>query len=269
MFIQSMIPEIAELTVLFMNLVTLQQLSHNPTIKTEAAQKGFNLNSRLDDGSEVSNSEQGIPLGFLAYPVSQTADILFCKANVIPVGEDQLPVLEQGNKILRKFNALYGEVFPEIKGMVGDHGRLVGIDGNAKASKSLGNAIMLSDSNEEIERKVMSMYTDSNHLRVEDPGKVEGNVVFNYLDIFDSNTEEVAELKAQYEKGGLGDVVLKKRLVTVLQNFLEPIRARRAQYAQNPEAVMKILLDGTERAREFAQKTMIEVREVMKINYVS
>lgn len=252
-FIQSQVPEIAELTVLFMNLVTMEQLSHNPTIKTEIKEKGMS---------------KGIPLGFLAYPVSQAADILFCKANTVPVGVDQMPVLEQANEIVKKFNAIYGvELFSKITGVVSDIPRLVGIDGNAKMSKSIGNCIYLSDSDEEIEEKVKQAYTDPGHLRVEDKGKVEGNVVFTYLDAFDEDKATVAELKAQYEKGGLGDTELKKRLTKVLIDFITPIRTRREQLAKDPKAIMKILEQGIEEARKDAQETMTEVRRALKIDY--
>jgi len=252
MFIQSEIPEIAELTVLFLNLVTLARLKRNPTVKSEMKDKGYG---------------EDVPAGFLAYPISQAADILFCKSNLIPVGEDQLPVLEQVNEIVDSFNRLYGEIFSKVEHMVGDIPRLVGVDGNSKMSKSLNNAIYLSDSYEEISKKVMNMYTDPGHIHVEDPGKVEGNVVFTYLDIFDENKEEVAELKKQYQKGGLGDVVIKKRLIEVLENFIKPIREKREELARNPELVMQILEDGTKRAREVARETMLEVRQAVKINY--
>ncbi len=252
-FIQSQVPEIAELTVLFMNLVTLQQLSHNPTIKTELKEKSFG---------------ESTPLGFLAYPVSQAADILFCKANTVPVGVDQMPVLEQANEIVKKFNAIYGvELFSKITGVVSEIPRLVGIDGDAKMSKSLGNCIYLSDSDEEIEKKVMQAFTDPNHLKVEDPGKVEGNVVFTYLDAFDEDKAGVAELKAQYQKGGLGDVVLKKRLIKVLIDLITPIRTRREQLAKDPKTIMKILEAGIQEARKEAERTMIEVRKALRIDY--
>ena len=252
-FIQSQVPEIAELTILFMNLVTLQQLSHNPTIKTELKEKSF---------------EQSTPFGFLAYPVSQAADILFCKANTVPVGIDQMPVLEQANDIIKKFNAIYGvELFSKINGVVGDLPRLVGIDGNAKMSKSLGNCIFLSDSDEEIEKKVMQAYTDPNHIKIEDKGTVEGNVVFTYLDAFDPDKAGVAELKEQYQKGGLGDTVLKKRLTKVLIDLITPIRNKREEYAKDPEKVMKILQDGIQEARQEAAKTMLEVRKALRIDY--
>lgn len=268
MFIQSQIPEIAELTVFFMNLVTVQQLSHNPTIKSESAEKGFNLATKLVESDEEASGTKGIPLGFLAYPVSQAADILAFKANTIPVGVDQMPVIEQANDIVKKFNSIYGvELFSKINGVVGDIARLVGTDGNAKMSKSLGNCIYLSDSDKTIEEKVMSMYTDPNHLKVEDPGKVEGNVVFTYLDIFDPNKDEVAELKAQYEKGGLGDVVIKKRLIEVLKHLIAPIRERREELAKNPEQIMATLKKGTDKARTFSVKTLEEVKQALKIDY--
>ncbi len=253
MFIQSEIPEIAELTVYFLNLVTLARLKRNPTVKNEMQQKGY---------------EEDVPAGFLCYPVSQTADILFAKANTIPVGEDQLPVIEQANEIVEKFNRFYGgEVFQKIKTIISETPRLVGLDGGAKMSKSLNNAIYLSDSSEEIERKVGLMYTDPAHIHVEDPGHVEGNVVFAYLDIFDTDKAGVAELKKQYEAGGLGDVVIKKRLIGVLEDLITPIRERREYLAKDPKKVMEILREGTERAREAAQATMQEVRSAMKINY--
>lgn len=251
-FIQSQIPEIAEMTVLFLNLVTLARLKRNPTVKSEMNQKGFG---------------EDVPVGFLAYPVSQAADILFAGATIVPVGEDQLPVLEQTNEIARKFNSIYGEFFQDVKPIISETSRLVGIDGNAKASKSLNNAIYLSDSDEEITSKVMSMYTDPNHLRVEDPGSVEGNVVFTYLDIFDHNTAEVEELKAQYRKGGLGDVVVKKRLITVLQDLIRPIREKRQELAKDTKAVMKIIEKGTAEAKKVAEKNMAAMKKLMKIDY--
>ena len=252
MFIQSQVPEIAELTVLFLNLVTLARLKRNPTVKDEMKQKGFG---------------EDVPAGFLAYPVSQAADILFCKSNLIPVGDDQLPQIEQTNEIVLKFNSLYGEVFQNVKPVLSETIRLIGIDGNAKMGKSLNNGIYLSDSYEEISRKVMSMYTDPNHIHVEDPGKVEGNVVFTYLDIFDEKKEEVVELKKQYEKGGLGDVVIKKRLIEVLENIIAPIREKREELAKDPKKVMKILEEGTKEARKIAKETMSEVRKAIKIDY--
>lgn len=252
MFVQSQIPEIAELTVFFLNLVTVARLRRNPTVKSEMEQKGY--------GDRV-------PAGFFMYPVSQAADILFCKGTIIPVGEDQIPMVEQTNEIAHKFNSIYGEIFPYVKPLVGTTGRLVGIDGGAKASKSLGNAIYLADAPDEIERKVMSMYTDPDHIHVADPGKVKGNVVFEYLDIFDTRTNEIAELKTQYAHGGLGDVVLKKRLIEVLRSILDPIRERRELLAQDPANLDAILQNGITEAREVASRTMDEVRSAMGIHY--
>ncbi len=252
MFIQSEVPEIAELTVLFLNLVTLARLKRNPTVKSEMKDKGY---------------EENVPVGFLTYPISQAADILFCKSNLIPVGEDQLPVIEQANEIVDDFNRIYGQTFDRIKHLVGNTPRLVGIDGNSKMSKSLGNGIYLSDSYEIISKKVMNMYTDPKHIHVQDPGKVEGNVVFTYLDIFDNKKEEVSLLKKQYEKGGLGDVVIKKRLIEVLEKVIAPIREKRAELAKNPKAVMRILEKGTKEARKEAKKTMQEVKKAIKIDY--
>lgn len=252
MFIQSEIPEIAELTVLFLNLVTLARLKRNPTVKDEMKQKGFG---------------EDVPVGFLAYPISQAADILFCKSNLIPVGEDQLPVIEQVNEIVLKFNSLYGETFEKVKPVLSETTRLIGTDGNSKMGKSLNNGIYLSDSYEEISKKVMDMYTDPNHIHVSDPGKVEGNVVFTYLDIFDDKKEEVAELKKQYGKGGLGDVVIKKRLIEVLEKLIMPIREKRAELSKDPKAIMKILEEGTKQAREVAKETMSEVRKAIEIDY--
>jgi len=251
--IQSMIPEIAELTILYLNLVTVSRLSRNPTVKTEIQHKGFSEN---------------VTAGFLMYPVHQAADITVVKANTVPVGEDQLPMIEQMNEIVRSFNRIYKtEVLVEAKGLISSVPRLPGIDGKSKMGKSLGNAIFLSDSADEVSKKVMQMYTDPNHLRVEDPGTVEGNMVFTYLDIFDSNKDEVAQLKAQYERGGLGDVKIKKRLIEVLNAFLDPIRIRREQFAKDPQAVMKIMLDGTDKTRVVAAQTMSEVRAAIKLNY--
>ncbi|MSR71116.1 MAG: tryptophan--tRNA ligase [Candidatus Taylorbacteria bacterium] len=252
MFIQSMIPEIAELTIYFLNLVSLARLKRNPTVKDEMKQKGY--------GEDVT-------AGFLTYPVSQAADILAFKANIVPIGQDQLAHLEQANEIIQKFNSMYGEVFAKIKPIVSTTPRLVGLDGNAKMSKSLGNAIYLSDSSEEIEKKVMLMYTDPGHVHVEDSGKVEGNVVFSYLDIFDLKRKEVEELKTQYQKGGLGDVVIKKRLIGVLEDIIAPIRERREQLAKDPKYVMTLLEEGTKKARDAAALTMEEVKAGIKINY--
>ncbi len=252
-FIQSMIPEIAELTMHFLNLVSVSRLMRNPTVKTEILQKGF---------------EERLPAGFLIYPVSQAADIVIVKGTIVPVGEDQLPHIEQTNEIINAFNRMYHkEIFGHVTGLVPKVGRLPGIDGKAKMSKSLGNAIYLSDPADVVAEKVMKMYTDPDHIHVNDPGKVEGNVVFSYLDLFDQDTQKVEELKAHYRRGGLGDVVLKRRLIEVLNTFLEPIRVRRAQYAQDPQAVMNILREGSAAVREVAAETMDEVRQAMHLNY--
>ena len=211
--------------------------------------------------------EENVPTGFLIYPVSQAADILFCKSTIIPVGEDQRPMIEQTNEIVDDFNRIYGETFNRVKHLVGNTPRLIGTDGNSKMGKSLNNGIYLSDSYEEISKKVMNMYTDPGHIHVEDSGKVEGNVVFTYLDIFDGKKEEVVELKKQYEKGGLGDVVIKKRLIEVLEKLIKPIREKREELAKNPEVIMKILEEGTMHAHEVAKKTMKEVRSAVGIDY--
>lgn len=253
-FLQSMIPEIAELTIFYLNLVTLARLERNPTVKDEMQQKGM--------GDQVT-------AGFLMYPVSQAADITFLKADLVPVGNDQKPMLEQTVEIVRKFNRMYGEVMKEPQGIYPQEhaGRLPGLDGHAKMSKSLGNALYLSDSPDEVRKKVMSMYTDPDHVRVEDPGKVEGNAVFTYLDVFDSNKAHVAELKAHYQRGGLGDVKVKRYLIDVLLALLDPIRKRREQLAQDPGFVLDIIKKGTLVAREAAAQTMSEVRRAMKIDY--
>jgi len=254
MFIQSQVPEIAELTIFFMNLVTLARLKRNPTVKSEMKQKGYG-----DD----------VPTGFLTYPISQAADILVVKANTVPVGEDQLPVLEQVNEIVDSFNRIYGTTFEKVIGILPEKNRcrLIGIDGNSKMSKSLGNTINLSDDEKTVTAQVRKMYTDPSHVHKEDAGKVEGNVVFTYLDIFDTNTEEITELKKQYRKGGVGDMELKNRLSARLNEILEPIRVRRTELAKNPEAVMKILEEGTKKMRKEAAKVLIEVKEKMKIQY--
>jgi len=251
--IQSMIPQIAELTILYLNLVTVNRLSRNPTVKTEIQHKGYG---------------ESVTAGFLMYPVHQAADITCVKANLVPVGEDQLPMIEQTNEIVRAFNRIYQkEVLVEVKGMVSSVPRLPGIDGKSKMSKSLGNAIFLSDTPDEVSKKVMQMYTDPNHIRVEDPGTVEGNMVFTYLDIFDPNKEEVTALKEHYTRGGLGDVKIKKRLIEVLNAFLDPIRTRREEFAKDSQAVMQIMFEGTEKTRDVAAKTMDEVRVAMKLKY--
>lgn len=251
-FIQSMIPELFELTVYFLNLVTVNRLKRNPTVKTEIQQKEFG---------------ESIPAGFLMYPVSQAADILCVKADLVPVGQDQLPMIEQTNEIARSFNRIYTHVFNEVEALIPPIARLPGIDGTAKMSKSLGNAIFLCDEPEVLKKKVMSMYTDPGHIRVEDPGKVEGNVVFTYLDAFDPDKSRVQELKDRYQRGGLGDVVLKNYLFEVLNTFLEPIRNRRAQYANNMHDIQEIVAHGTYEVRKVAQKTLQEVKQAMKLDY--
>lgn len=251
-FIQSQVPEIAELTVLFLNLVTLARLRRNPTVKAEMIQKGYGEN---------------VPVGFLTYPVSQAADILFCGSNIIPVGEDQLPVIEQANEIGARFNAIYGQTFRKIEPVLSSMPRLVGIDGNAKASKSLNNAIYLDDSLEEIQRKVSMMYTDPGHVHAQNPGKVEGNVVFTYLDIFDLDKAAIGQLKEHYRKGGLGDVEIKRRLIDVLEGIINPIRTRRGELAEDPTYLKKVLHEGTKEARKAAALTMNKVRRAVKIDY--
>ncbi len=252
-FIQSQIPEIAELSMYYLNLVTVSRLRRNPTVKTEIDQKGFG---------------DAIPAGFFVYPVSQAADITCVKATIVPVGEDQLPMIEQTNEIVRSFNRLYKkEVLPEVRAIVPEVARLVGTDGKAKMSKSLGNAIYLSDSADTVVQKVKSMYTDPLHIKVSDPGNVEGNVVFTYLDIFDTRKDEVSELKLQYQKGGLGDMVLKKRLIEVLNDFLEPIRVCREAFHNDKAYVMDMLKKGTAKTREVTAQTLKEVQEVMYLKY--
>jgi len=251
-FIQSQIPEIAELTVFFLNLVTLARLKRNPTIRDEMQQKGYG---------------EDVPAGFLTYPINQAADILVLKADTVPVGEDQLPVLEQANEIIEKFNRFYSKVFDPIKPLLSATPRLVGMDGNAKMSKSLGNALYLSDSTSVVEEKVMAMYTDPLHVRSEDPGHLEGNVVFDYLDAFDTDTAGLAELKAHYQKGGVGDREVKKRLVGVLETFLTPIRKRRSELEKDPRHVAAILEEGRKKVAVVAQETLAEVRKAMKIDY--
>lgn len=251
--IQSMIPEIAELTVFYLNLVTLERVLRNPTVKDEIKQKGFDRN---------------IPAGFAVYPVSQAADITVFNANLVPVGEDQLPMIEQTREIVRKFNSLYGEVFVEPEALIGEVKRLPGIDGSAKMGKSLGNAIYLSDSEEELKKKVMGMYTDPARVHATDPGKVEGNPVFVYHDVFNPDKSEVADLKSRYEKGTVGDIEVKEKLFTALNEFLKPIREKRMEFEKNPEELDRILKEGTAKAREVACETMKKVRMAMRIDYL-
>lgn len=254
--IQSQMPALAELTIYFLNLVTLARVERNPTVKAELATKSFSAS---------------VPCGFVVYPVSQAADITFCKANVVPVGVDQLPMIEQTREIVRSFNTTYGEVLVEPEALLSTDEtsqRLPGINGNdTKMSKSLGNAIYLADSEETLWEKVRSMYTDPEHLRVEDPGHVEGNTVFTYLDVFAPDKAEVAAMKEQYQRGGLGDMKVKKYLFEVLKEEFSPIRERREQYAQDPSYVYKMLEEGTAAANEVANATLKEVKAAMKINY--
>jgi tryptophanyl-tRNA synthetase len=273
MFLQSGVPEISELSMLFMNLVTLQQLSQNPIIKDESKHRGFSLQTRFDGATDNTAKTQGVPMGFLGYPVAQAADILFCKANHVPVGGDQLSILELTRDIARKFNTLYGvSVFPEPQAILSKTPRLVGLGGGAKASKSLGNAIMLSDSPEVIKKKVNSMYTDPGRIKKTDPGNVEGSVVFTYLDVFDENKEEVAVLKQKYMNGGEGapgDGDLKTRLTGVLVELLGPIQRRRAELELDKTYLNEILVKGNIAARERAAQTMKEVRAAMKIHTIN
>ena len=265
LFIQSQIPELCELSFYFMDMVSVSRLQRNPTVKTEIQMRGFNGES--------------IPVGFFTYPISQAADIAMFKATTVPAGDDQEPMLEQCREIVRRFNNIYGETLVEPNILLPDNAaclRLPGTDGKAKMSKSLGNYIYLSDSADEVNKKVKTMYTDPLHLQVNDPGHLEGNTVFTYLDAF-STDEQVAritgdyatlqEMKDHYTRGGLGDVKCKKLLMEVLQETLEPIRQRRAEYEKDIPAVYEILRKGCEVAREEACKTMDEVRRAMKINY--
>ena len=254
-YVQSQIPALFELTAYFMDLVTVARLERNPTVKTEIKQKGF---------------KDSIPVGFLNYPVSQAADITAFKATLIPVGDDQEPMLEQTREIVRTFNRVYNtDILVEPKGYFPPkgQGRLPGLDGNAKMSKSLGNAIYLSDDATTVKKKVMSMYTDPNHIHVEDPGQVEGNTVFTYLDVFDPDKEKVAELKEQYQKGGLGDVKIKKYLNQVLEAELAPIRERREKFAQDTDSVYEMLIEGSKKANEVANETLEQVRAAIGLNY--
>lgn len=254
-FVQSQIPELNELTMHYLNLVTVARLERNPTVKNEIKEKNFNTS---------------IPSGFLIYPVSQAADITAFKATVVPAGEDQLPMIEQTREIVRSFNLIYEKevlVEPRVILPKAGLGRLPGIDGNAKMSKSLNNAIYLSDEPEVIKKKIMSMYTDPNHIRVEDPGQIENNTVFTYLDAFAQDKAKVEEMKEHYKRGGLGDVKVKKYLNEVLQAELEPIRARRKEYEKNIDYVYEMLKTGSEKAREKASNTIHEVREAIGINY--
>lgn len=253
-YIQSQIPEFSELTMYFLNLLTVNQVERNPTVKEEIKQKDY--------GNKI-------PVGFLIYPVSQAADILAFNADIVPVGADQIPMIEDTNMIARKFNQTYKEdVFQECKALVPENfSRLAGIDGKAKMSKSLGNAVYLKDSSDELWGKVRQMYTDPDHIKVEDPGKTEGNICFTYLDAFDDDKTKVQELKDHYSKGGLGDMQVKKYVMEVLDAKLAPIRARREEFAKDPKAVMDIIAQGTQEARVKVLETMAKVKKAMGIDY--
>lgn len=257
-FIQSQIPELAELTMYYMNLVSLARLERNPTVKTEIAQKGFG---------------ESIPSGFLVYPVSQAADITAFKANFVPVGNDQKPMIEQTREIVRSFNHTYHtDCLVEPEGIYPENekaGRLPGLDGNAKMSKSLGNGIYLSDDADTVRKKVMSMYTDPNHIKVEDPGQIEGNMVFHYLDIFgrEEDQADIAAMKEHYQRGGLGDVKTKRYLLDILERELAPIRERRLEYTKDMGEVFRMLQEGSEQAQAVAAQTLSEVKSAMGINY--
>ena len=251
-FLQSQIPEISELTMLYMNLVTTARLERNPTVKTELHQKKF----------------EGIPAGFLCYPINQAADITIFLADKVPVGVDQLPMIEQTNEIVRKFNRIYKTDFlKECEAILSKNERLIGIDGKNKMSKSMNNAIFLKDSNEEIEQKIKMCYTDPNHIKVSDPGDVEGNIVFAYLDIFNSDNGENEALKNQYRAGGLGDMVIKKKLIKLIIDFLTPIREKRKHYETHICEAMKILKNGTEKAQKVTKKNFQRVKEVIGLDY--
>ena len=262
-FIQSQIPALTELSFYYMNLVTVSRLQRNPTVKNEIKEKSF---------------EKSIPVGFFCYPISQAADITAFKANIIPVGNDQLPMLEQTNEIVSSFNRIYGETLVPCKAILNENKiaqRLPGLDGNAKMSKSLNNGIYLSDPSDVIYKKVMSMYTDPNHIKVEDPGKVEGNMVFTYLDVFSSDEQiskyseykTLDEMKKAYEKGGLGDVKIKKVLYNILEEILFPIREKRKYYEEHLDEVYSILKEGTNKANEKANKTLKEVKKAIMIDF--
>ncbi|MGU3289879.1 tryptophan--tRNA ligase [Acinetobacter radioresistens] len=244
--VQSQLPALNELTMLYLNFVTVSRLERNPTIKSEIQMRGF---------------ERDIPAGFLCYPVAQAADITAFKATVVPVGEDQIPMIEQTNEIVRRLNRQIGrELLPECKALLSNMSRLPGFDGKAKMSKSLGNTIVLDASDKDIKKAVNAMYTDPNHLRIEDPGQVEGNVVFTYLDAFDTNKEELEELKAHYRHGGLGDGTVKKRLEGILKELIGPIRERRAELQKDPDYIMDVLRQGTQKCQVITQQTLDEIK---------
>ena len=253
--IESLIPEHAELTLWLSWYIGLGRLQRNPTLKAEMAE--------LEE-----NRSESVPVAFFTYPIMQVANILMPKAHLVPVGEDQLPHIEMTREVARKFNRLFGEVFPEPEALVGRVPRLVGLDGNAKMSKSLNNAIYLKDDADTVTKKVMSMYTDPTRLRAMDPGHVEGNPVFMYHDAFNTDTAEVEDLKARYVKGAVGDVEVKQKLAAALNAMLDPIRERRAEYASRPDAVREALAKGTEHTRKVAAETMTEVRSALRLNYL-
>lgn len=275
LFIQSQVPELCELAFYYMNLVTVQRLQRNPTVKAEITLRGFAEGAAEGDTTQ----RQGIPVGFFTYPISQASDITAFKATTVPAGEDQEPMIEQTREIVHKFNSVYGQTLVEPEILLPNNAacmRLPGTDGKAKMSKSLGNCIYLSDTAEEVRKKVMGMYTDPDHLRVEDPGKVEGNTVFTYLDAFClpehfgrylPEYASLDELKAHYRRGGLGDVKVKRLLIAVLNETLDPIRARRREYENRIGEVYEILRAGSEKARATAAETLREVRRAMKIDY--
>ncbi len=274
-FIQSQVPELCELSFYYMNLVTVQRLQRNPTVKAEIALRGFSESAVEGDTTQ----QRGIPVGFFTYPISQAADITAFRATTVPAGEDQEPMIEQAREIVHKFNSVYGQTLtvPEI--LLPENAaclRLPGTDGKAKMSKSLGNCIYLSDSAEEVRKKVMGMYTDPDHLRVQDPGKVEGNTVFTYLDAFSTpehfqkflpEYQSLDALKEHYRRGGLGDVKVKKFLIAVLNDLLDPIRARRRQFEADIEGVYAVLEEGSRVARATAAQTLADVRRAMRIDY--
>src|SRR3984957_5173749 len=250
--VQSMVPELTELTIYLMNLVTVATLERNPTVKEEIKQRNF---------------AKGVPVGFYTYPISQAADITIFKAELVPVGEDQLPMIEQAREIVRRFNSLYAKVLVEPRAMLGQMARLPGTDGGAKMSKSLGNCIYLGDPSEAVRKRVMSMFTDPTRIHPTDPGHVEGNPVFTYHDVFNPNKAEIEDLKERYRQGTVGDVEVKQRLFEALEAFLTPSRERRQELAANPRRVFEIIMDGTGKGRALAQSTMSEVRHAMKISY--
>ncbi|KXK26878.1 MAG: Tryptophan--tRNA ligase 2 [candidate division WS6 bacterium OLB20] len=247
--LQSAVPQTAELTVFLANLISVNKLGHNPTVKTEMQQKGM---------------DESVPLGFFMYPVSQAADISVYDANLVPVGEDQVPHIEVTRQLVRKFNGIYGDTLVEPEAKVSQFGRLVGTDNNAKMSKSLNNAIYLSESSEDLKQKIMSMYTDPSRIRATDPGTVEGNPVFIYHDAFNPDTDEVNDLKERYRKGTVGDVEVKQKLLAALETFLAPIRERRSKY-DNEDTLMQILRAGTEKGRNTAADVIGRVKDAMKI----